>query len=101
MTLTHRLTTAYAIVITALLLGIGHGGRHLIALDERTPELNLKQANRNHITALYAVPYLAGGVLVAAAFLVVTRTKKRRGIDMEEPNKASEVTVANAPEPQG
>jgi hypothetical protein len=93
MTLTHRLTAAYAIVITALLLGIGHGNRHLLALEAQRPDLSLTQANQNHIAARFTVPYLVGGVLVAAAFLTFTRQVKRRGIKIEEPNTASHGTA--------
>jgi len=76
MTLTNRLTTAYAIVATAMLLGVGHANRHLLRLDEQRPELNLKQASRNHLGARITVPYLAGGVVVAIVFLVVSRQRR-------------------------
>jgi hypothetical protein len=71
-------------VATAMLLGAGHANRRLLALDEQRPDLNLKQAHRNHIGAGITVPYFAGGVVTAVVFLVVTRQKPRgRGTETE------------------
>ena len=70
MTLLHRLTTAYAIIVTAIMLGACHANRKIMRLEEEKPELRLTQPQRNHFTVGLGFPYYIGGILVAFAFLV-------------------------------
>ena len=87
MTLGHRLAVAYAIMATSLLRASSHANSHLRALDERRPDLNLKQTHRNHLSMAFTIRYSAGGVLTAIVFLAATRRKRNR---TEGPNQASE-----------
>jgi len=76
MTIGHRLTIAYAIIVTSLVFGSCHANRHLLALEKKRPDLILKQANRNHISARFIVPYFIGGIMIASLFMLNTRSEK-------------------------
>jgi membrane protease YdiL (CAAX protease family) len=78
MTIGHRLTVAYAIIVTSLVFGFCHGNRHLLALEEKRPDLTLTQANRNHLSVRFTVPYFFGGIMLAAIFLFNTRSEVKR-----------------------
>ena len=45
MTLGHRLTLSYAVVVTSLLVGFSQGNRHVLRIEEAQPGMKLKQAN--------------------------------------------------------
>ena len=78
MTLSHRLTTAYAIIVTALLIGISHGNRSLLSLEETHPDHPLTEAERVRLIVHITVPYFGGGILAAVMFLGFSRPCRRK-----------------------
>lgn len=78
MTLAHRITAAYAIVITSLLVGLAQGNRHMLKLEKENITYTLGETERGRIIAHISVPYLTGGAITALLFLVLTRSNKVR-----------------------
>ena len=80
MTLGHRLTAAYAIVVTSLLVGYNRGFRRLVELEVEFPGRSMSETERIQYIVHVTVPFLALGLFVSLLFLVFTRRSRRRQI---------------------
>ena len=78
MTLAHRITAVYAIVITSLLVGLAQGNRQVLKLEMKEIPYALTETDRSRIVAHTTVPYIAGGVVAGLLFLAFTRQPKTR-----------------------
>lgn len=78
MTLGHKLTAAYAIVVTSLLVGFNRGFRRLLELEIEFPGRTMSEAERIQYIVHVTVPFLALGGFAALLFLVFTRRTRRQ-----------------------
>jgi len=78
MTLGHRLTAAYAIVVTSLLVGFNRGFSRLLELEVEFPSRTMSETERIRYIVHVTVPFLALGLFVSLLFLAFTRQTKRR-----------------------
>jgi hypothetical protein len=78
MTLGHRLTAAYAIIVTSLLVGFNWGFRRLLELEIEFPGRTMSETERIRYIVHVIVPFLALGCFASLLFLVFTRHSRRR-----------------------
>lgn len=78
MKLWHRIVTAYAIIVTALVVGFELGFRHLARLVESQPALTYGQANPVGIVARIGVPWVLLGLIAGGVFLFVSKPRKKQ-----------------------
>jgi hypothetical protein len=79
MTLGHRLTAAYAIVVTWLLVGFNRSFSRLLELEIEFPGRTMSETERIRYIVHVTVPFLALGCFASLLFLVFTRRSRRRG----------------------
>ena len=75
MKLRHKLIIAYAILVTALLIGVDVGLRQLSRLTQTEPDLTYAEAEPFAIVVRVATPWFYIGAIAAGIFMLVARRK--------------------------
>lgn len=73
-----RLVIAYAILVTALVVGFEFGIRHLARLVETHPALTYGQANPVGIMARIGVPWMLCGLIAGGMFLFASKPRRKQ-----------------------
>ena len=76
MKLWHQLIVAYAILVTALLIGCDVGLRQLSRLTQTKPDLTYAEGAPVAIVVRMATPWLYIGVVAGGIFMLVARRKR-------------------------
>lgn len=77
MKLWHKLIVAYAIFITALLIGFEMGLRQLARLAQTKPDLTYAQGEPTSIVVRVTTPWLYIGLVAAIVFMLVAPRRKK------------------------